>query len=85
MLISKPGAASMMMRMRAQVSLVPPHTSHASNLERNHAMPDVDKQAKKRENSHSIASWNPVATCTSRGVAAAHTTIVYDRFAIGNA
>jgi hypothetical protein len=48
-------------------------------------MPDVDKQAKKRENSHSIASWNPVATCTSRGVAAAHTTIVYDRFAIGNA
>ena len=32
MLQANPGAPSIMIRMRAHVSLVPPHTSHASNL-----------------------------------------------------
>jgi hypothetical protein len=51
MLISKPGAASMMIRMSAQVSLVPPQTSQASNLVTCH-MDDFQMRATKQGTTH---------------------------------
>jgi hypothetical protein len=73
----------MMMRTSAQVSLVPPQTSHASKLTQQCEM--AARKPRREQGSHSIASRHPVTPRARRGVATADAAFINNGFAVGYA